>query len=51
MRKLALAWLAAALCGCVAHVEQYKLLPVKSGERVEVVAPLTVFQFAGLKRK
>jgi hypothetical protein len=50
MKNFLLACMAAALAGCVAHVEQYKLVPVASGERADVVAPLKVIEDRGLSK-
>jgi len=48
MRNLALAVLLLILAGCVPTIEQRKLEPVTSGERVNVAAPLRVIENRGL---
>ena len=50
MRSLALATLLLVLCGCVPTIEQRKLEPVTSGERVDVAAPLKVIENRGLAK-
>jgi hypothetical protein len=48
MKNVVLALLAAALTGCVATIDQRKLEPVASGERVSVAAPLKVIEDRGM---
>jgi len=48
MKRLAFALLAAGLSACIPTVEQGKLTPVQSGERVNVAAPLKVIENRGL---
>jgi hypothetical protein len=48
MKNAALVLLAAALTGCIPTIDQRKLAPVTSGERVNVAAPLKVIENRGL---
>jgi hypothetical protein len=48
MKNLVVTFLAAALSGCIAHIDQRKLEPVASGERVNIAAPLKAIENRGL---
>lgn len=48
MKNVVLVFLAAALPGCIPTVQQGKLTPVESGERVNAAAPLKVIENRGL---
>lgn len=48
MKHVVLAFLFAALSGCVAHIDQRKLEPVASGERMYIVSPLKAIEDRGL---
>lgn len=50
MKTVLFALLAAALSGCVSHIEQRKLVPVASGESVTIAAPLKAIENRGLSK-
>jgi len=51
MRNFALAILLLGVSGCIPTIDQRKLEPVASGERVNVAAPLRVLSEGNLVRR
>jgi hypothetical protein len=47
-KRLVLAFFAVAMTGCISHIDQRKLEPVASGERVDIAAPLKAIENRGL---
>lgn len=48
MKSLVLALCAAALSGCISHIDQRKLEPLASGQQVNIVSPLSAIENRGL---
>jgi uncharacterized protein YceK len=50
MKNLLLALCVVGLSGCVSHIDQRKLEPVASGQRISIASPLTAIENRGLAK-